>query len=198
MSTQEKNEATEELIKATAKNLFFKEGKFNATTQEIADTAGVNRTLINYYFRSRDNLFNMIFEDAMRAEEKQREVILYSDLPFRKKMENYLESALRVGQEYPYLETYIVSKMNEGCFYKEEEDWNRFQAKFKNELDEEIEKGNIEPIDLVQFLLNIASLVSFPIALRPLFQATLKLSEEEYDKVLEERKEVIMKLIFKN
>lgn len=198
MSEQEKNEATEELIKATAKNLFFKEGKFNATTQEIADAAGVNRTLINYYFRSRDNLFNMIFEDAIRAEEKQRETVLYSDLPFKQKMENYLEDALRVGQEFPYLETYIVTKMNEGCFYKEEEDWERFQAKFRAELDEEIEKGNVEKIDPTQFILNIASLVSFPIALKPLFQATLKLSDQEYDQILKERKDVIMKLLFKN
>jgi len=198
MSEQEKNEATEELIKATAKNLFFKEGKFNATTQEIADAAGVNRTLINYYFRSRDNLFNMIFEDAIRAEEKQRETVLYSDLPFKQKMENYLEDALRVGQEFPYLETYIVTKMNEGCFYKEEEDWERFQAKFKAELDEEIEKGNIEKIDPIQFILNIASLVSFPIALKPLFQATLKLSDQDYERILKERKDVIMKLLFKN
>jgi len=47
MSKQTKDIETEELIKKTAKRLFFGEGKFNATTQEIADTAGVNRTLIN-------------------------------------------------------------------------------------------------------------------------------------------------------
>ena len=57
MSTEKKDEATEELIKNTAKRLFFGEGKFNATTQEIADAAGVNRTLLNYYFRSRDRFF---------------------------------------------------------------------------------------------------------------------------------------------
>ena len=45
MATTKKDEATEELIKNTAKRLFFGEGKFNATTQEIADAAGVNRTL---------------------------------------------------------------------------------------------------------------------------------------------------------
>ena len=198
MSTQKKEDATYELILKTAKDLFFKEGKFNATTQEIADAAGVNRTLINYYFRSRNNLFNVIFEDAIKEEEKQRETILFSSLPFKQKIEQYLEDALRVGQEYPYLETYIVTKMNEGCFYKEEEDWERFQSKFKEEFDEEVKKGNIENMDYIQFILNIASLVSFPIALRPLFQATLKLSEKEYDKILKERKEVILKMLFKS
>ncbi len=40
---------TEQLIIDTALKVFFTEGRFKATTQEIADAAGVNRTLINYY-----------------------------------------------------------------------------------------------------------------------------------------------------
>ena len=69
MATTKKDDATEELIKNTAKRLFFGEGKFNATTQEIADAAGVNRTLINYYFRSRDKLFDLVFSDAQAREQ---------------------------------------------------------------------------------------------------------------------------------
>jgi TetR/AcrR family transcriptional regulator len=64
MAITNKDAATEELIKETAKKIFFKEGKFNATTQEIADAAGVNRTLINYYFRSRNTLFDLVFKEA--------------------------------------------------------------------------------------------------------------------------------------
>lgn len=189
-------EQTEELIKRTAKNLFFGEGKFNATTQEIADAAGVNRTLINYYFRSRDNLFNQIFEDAMREEEKQREVILMSELPFKEKIEKFIDDSIRTGKEYPYLETYIVTRINDGCFYKEEEDWDRFMELFYRELEEEISKGNIEKIEPVQFIFNLVSLVSFPLAVRPLFQSTMKISDKEYERIISERKEVIMNMLF--
>lgn len=193
-----KKDETEELIKKTAKRLFFVEGKFNATTQEIADAAGVNRTLINYYFRSRDNLFNSIFEDAIRKEEKQREVILYSDLPFKKRVEQYIEDSIKMGQEYPYLETYIVSRINDGCFYQNEEDYKRFMKKFQADFDKEVEAGNIEKVDLIQFILNIASLVTFPLAVRPLFQQSMRLTDKEYDKIISNRKEVIMKILFKN
>jgi len=189
-------EQTEELIKRTAKNLFFGEGKFNATTQEIADAAGVNRTLINYYFRSRDNLFNQIFEDAMREEEKQREVILMSELPFKEKIEKFIEDSIRTGKEYPYLETYIVTRINDGCFYKEEEDWDRFMELFYCEFEEEVNKGNIEKIEPVQFIFNLVSLVSFPLAVRPLFQSTMKISDKEYERIISERKEVIMNMLF--
>jgi len=83
MSKQEKKDQTQELIKDTAKNLFFVQGKFNATTQEIADEAGVNRTLINYYFRSRDNLIQIIFDEAHKVEKEKSELIMNSDLPFK-------------------------------------------------------------------------------------------------------------------
>ena len=39
---------TEQLIKATAKRIFLTEGKMLATTQDIANAAGVNRTLLHY------------------------------------------------------------------------------------------------------------------------------------------------------
>jgi AcrR family transcriptional regulator len=86
MSNQAKKDQTQELIKETAKNLFFVKGKFDATTQEIADEAGVNRTLINYYFRSRDNLIQIIFDEAQKVEKEKSEIIMNSDLPFKEKI----------------------------------------------------------------------------------------------------------------
>lgn len=189
---------TQVLIKETAKRLFFGEGKFNATTQEIADAAGVNRTLINYYFRSRDNLFNSIFEDAMKKEEEQREQVMLSTLPFIEKIEKYIDDSIRIGQEYPYLETYIVSRINDGCFYKEEEDWDRFMDIFNKEFRNEVKKGSVEDVEPIQFILNLASLVSFPLAIRPLFQTTMKISDEDYDRIINERKKVILNLLFKD
>lgn len=189
---------TQELIKETAKKIFFGEGKFNATTQEIADAAGVNRTLINYYFRSRDNLFNLIFEDAIQKEEKQREIALNSNKPFKQKIERFIENSIRTGREYPYLETYIVSRINDGCFYKEEENWDEYMKLFYKEFEEEIQKGNIENMEPIQFILNLASLVSFPLAVRPLFQSTMNITDEEYDRIISERKDVILSILFKN
>lgn len=198
MSKQTKDIETEVLIRKTAKRLFFGEGKFNATTQEIADAAGVNRTLINYYFRSRDNLFNLIFEDAVKREEALREKVLFSDLPFKEKIEMYIDDSFQQAKEYPYLETYIVSRINEGCFYKEEDEWEKFMQRFYKEFETEMKKGTIEKMEPIQFILNIASLVSFPVAIRPLFQSTMRISDGEYDRILSERKEIIMKILFKN
>ncbi|MDD3771417.1 MAG: TetR/AcrR family transcriptional regulator [Weeksellaceae bacterium] len=198
MSKLEKDKETEELILSTVKNLFFKEGKFGATTQEIADKAGVNRTLINYYFRSRDNLFQQIFKDALEREDEFRNQLITSDLPFREKIENYIDASIQKALDYPYLEAYIVSCINDGSYYQLERDWDSLLYHFNKDFSEEIEKGNIEKMEPIQFILNMASLTSFPLSMRPLIQSAMNFSTEEYDRIIANRKKIIMKILFKN
>jgi AcrR family transcriptional regulator len=116
-----KKDQTQELIKETAKKFFVK-GKFDATTQEIADEAGVNRTLINYYFRSRDKLIQIIFDEAQKVEQEKSKIIQNSDLPFKEKISQFIESSLSTSLQYPYLETYIVSQINKGTCHREIEE----------------------------------------------------------------------------
>src|SRR5690625_5454760 len=107
MVNDKKDLETEEKIKKTVSDLLFKEGRFNATTQEIADKAGVNRTLINYYFRSRDNLYTLVFQDAMHNEHMLRTRLLFSDLPFKEKGEKHIEYSLQQAFEDNYFEYYV-------------------------------------------------------------------------------------------
>lgn len=193
----EKKEITQELIKETAKNLFFVEGKFNATTQEIADAAGVNRTLINYYFRSRDNLMKIVLDEAKNLEGKKSFINSKSHLPFRDKVELFITDSLQWSLKYPYLETFIVMKMNK--YNSEHDDLvnNGMLDLFYKDLKKEMREGHVENMEPVQFLLNLASLLMFPITMRPLLMEKLKISKESFDELLNERKDIIMNLLFK-
>lgn len=200
MSTPKKEDATYELIINTAKQLFFKEGKFNATTQEIADAAGVNRTLINYYFRSRNTLFELILKEAKDEEIKKQEIIVLSDLPVREKLELFMDHFFEMAKEYPYMEIYIVTQMNQTGMssLKDNDHIKRVLDKFYIALEDEMASGNIEKMDPIQFILNFISMLSFPVCMRPLIQESMELSDEAYEKILSDRKEVILKSIFKN
>lgn len=200
MSIPKKEDATYELIINTAKRLFFREGKFNATTQEIADAAGINRTLINYYFRSRNILFELILKEAKEQEDKKQEMIILSDLPVRAKLEQFMDYFFETAKEYPYMEIYIVTQMNQAgiCSLRDNDHIKRMLDKFYVELEVEMESGNIQKMDPVQFILNFISMLSFPICMRPLIQEGMELSNTEYEKILSDRKEVILKTIFKN
>ena len=196
MSAKATDTDTEQLIKDTAKHVFFAEGRFNATTQEIADAAGVNRTLINYYFRSRNNLFDIVFQDAQVQEHDMMEKIIFSNLSFKEKLSQHLDVFFEQTKKYPYLEIYMVTQMNQGNCYKDKEHMNMLLDKFYLEVAVEMEKGNIERMRPEQFVLNFVSLMSFPVSMRPLLQETMGFTKEGYDKLLEERKEVIMNTLF--
>jgi AcrR family transcriptional regulator len=172
-------------------------GKFDATTQEIADEAGVNRTLINYYFRSRDNLIQIIFDEAQKVEKEKSEIIMTSDLPLKEKISQFIEGSLSTSLQYPYLETYIVSQINKGNCHKKDIEEDELKRLFKD-IETEMELGNIERMKPIQFLLNMISLLVFPSAVRPLLMENLMISEEEFDKIISERKEIILNMLFKN
>ena len=200
MSVIKKEDATYELILNTAKNLFFKEGKFNATTQEIADAAGVNRTLINYYFRSRNALFDLVLKEAQKEEKEKQKIIFCVEVPFKEKLERFMDYFFEDAKEYPYKEIYIVTQMNQQNLYDPEdiEHHNKMREKFHLEIEAEMKKGNIQEMKPIHFLMNFISLMSFPTGMRPLLQQGLELSDQEYNQILSERKEVILKTIFRN
>ncbi|KIC61524.1 TetR/AcrR family transcriptional regulator [Chryseobacterium taiwanense] len=197
MSNQAKKDQTQELIKETTKNLFFVKGKFDATTQEIADAAGVNRTLINYYFRSRDNLIQIIFDEAQKVEKEKSEIIMNSDLPFKEKIGQFIEGSLSTSLQYPYLETYIVSQINKGNCHKRDIEEDELK-KLYTDIEQEMEKGTIEKMEPIQFVLNMISLLVFPSAIRPLLMENLMISSEEFDRIISVRKGIILNMLFKN
>lgn len=200
LNQEEKKDDTYDVIINTAKKLFFTEGKFNATTQEIADAAGVNRTLINYYFRSRNALIDLVFKEAKKEEDKQQAIIVSSDVPFREKLERFMDLSFETAKEYPYMEMYMVTHINQHnlCEYRDDDHIKKMLPKIFEEMQQEMNKGNIQKMDPIQFLLNFISLVSFPISMRPLLQQGLDLSNEEFERILDDRKEVILNTIFIN
>ena len=56
---------TESKIIESAKDVFVEKGFAGARMQEIADKAGVNKALLNYYFRSKDKLYEAVFKHVL-------------------------------------------------------------------------------------------------------------------------------------
>lgn len=197
MSNPAKKDQTQELIKETTKKLFFVQGRFDVTTQEIADEAGVNRTLINYYFRSRDNLVQVVSDEAHKVEKEKSEIIMNSDLRFKEKIAKFVESSLQTSLQYPYLETYIVSQINNGSCHKRDVEKTDLKKLYRD-IEKEMDAENIEKIEPVQFLFNMISLLVFPSAARPLIKDNMMISDEEFDRLISERKDIILNMLFKN
>ncbi len=192
--------ATEDLIKDTAKKIFFTEGRFNATTQEIADAAGVNRTLVHYYFRSRDQLFEKVWlEGQMEFKDKLSENV-DNEVSFKEKIAHFIDAWMAHSRKYPYLDAYLAANMHTGGFLdtvvKKRQVEEKKKVDFFAEIETEMKAGRITRMDPTQFLLNMISLVSYPITMRPLMERALSISKKKYDQLMAERKEAILKVLF--
>jgi len=60
------SEHTRALILTTAERIFAKTGLAGARTDVIAKTAGVNKALLYYYFKSKEGLYEAVVEDHFR------------------------------------------------------------------------------------------------------------------------------------
>jgi TetR/AcrR family transcriptional regulator len=190
---------TEKLIKEKAKTLFFQKGFLNATTQEIADEAGVNRALIHYYFRSREQMLETLLDETLREKKDRVKNILISDLQFREKIASYIDIIVDYGLKYPYLENFLISEMA-----RRPEKVKLFCAKdpFKSsdliraELEREVKKGKLAAVSAEHFMVNLIALCNYPLLAKSVIQTIHGLSDTAYRKFLVERKRIIYRTIF--
>lgn len=196
-----KDSITEAQIKEAAKRLFFKEGRFKATTQEIADAAGVNRTLVNYYFRSRDLLFDQVLKDARDSMDSRLNRSMETAKSFREKLGMFIDFFLEQSFNYPYLDLYMLSRINDDVDKQNEiitslKKTERLKHFFKD-IENEMNKGTIETMAPVQFFFNLMSLLTYPMIMQPLFKKILNYSDKQYRQLMMERREIILKMLLK-
>lgn len=194
-------QSTERLIKDTAKKLFFVDGHINATTQEIADAAGVNRTLLNYYFRSRDALFDEVFEDTKQEKLACFYKVLDSELPFREKVEKVIDILQIYISKYPYAEVFLISEMNKKnklVLPRPNVKTRKIFEKFLNEAELHIQNGNLKAENSKEFFINLTSLISYPLMMKDLYSEVFSLKKQDFKEINQKRKENIIKLFFKD
>ena len=190
---------TENLIKQKAKILFFQKGFLTATTQEIADEAGVNRALIHYYFRSREQLLDLLLEETLTEKKDKVRKILLSALPFREKIGNFIDTIVDYGLTYPYLDNFIISetarrpdKVEVFC----SKDRVNSSDLIREQLEEEIANGKIAPISAEHFMINLSALCNYPLLAKAVLQAIHGMTDAAYHKFLLDRKQIIYRTIF--
>ncbi|MGV8877543.1 MAG: TetR/AcrR family transcriptional regulator [Sphingobacteriaceae bacterium] len=185
----------EEHIKATAKEIFFFKGNLHATTQEIADAAAVNRSLINYYFRSRDHLFEIVYNEAVETMSSQLDSVIYAKVPFMEKLKLLMDVYMKEILKYPYKESFLITEICcKNVLLKEKRKSNALIA-FVKEVAQEMEKGTIKKADPVHFIINLFSLMAYPVIMAPLYRKLFDLDKENYQALLNERKALVFKLL---
>jgi AcrR family transcriptional regulator len=184
---------TEERILEAAKKVFHCKGFDGARMQEIADEAGVNKSLVHYYYRNKDNIFQAVFEDAFSKLITKLNEIFYSDLDFKSKITIFVSYYVSFLSENSYIPLFILNGLYE------KPDMIKAMLKKKNfapeKLMEQIRKQVKEElhleIDPFHLYINILALSIFPVIAKPLIQTIFGYSNDQLKQFNEERKTVV-------
>lgn len=196
MST-EKN--TEEQIIEAAKKIFTKKGLAGARMQDIADEAGINKAMLHYYYRSKDKLFEIVFNEAINKVMTSLNNILATQMPFPEKIKAIVENYITALMANPQLPLFVLHEItqNPEMFIKELKSRVGFPnvKTFMVEIVEAGEKGIIRKISPVQLVMNIISMSVFPFVAKPLFQAVAEMDDVQFRMMMEDRKRVLVEFI---
>ena len=105
---------TKQKILATATDLFLEKGVDRVGVREIATKAGVNLSLMNYYFQSKENLFDTIFEMLVKEKALKTREILETDAPLEQKIKDYTFAYIDLIIERPILVSFVLSVIQIG------------------------------------------------------------------------------------
>ena len=77
-------------IKHSAEKIFYEKGFNGARVSEIAKDAEVSKSLLHYYFRTKEQIFRIIIEDSINLVVKNVSPILTKDLGFYELIDQFI------------------------------------------------------------------------------------------------------------
>ena len=189
MKVKEEN-AELEILNA-AKDVFQEKGMAGSRMQEIADKARINKSMLHYYYRSKQLLFEAVFKSAFKLLAPQLNKILNDDSELFDKIRNFTNNYISFVIVHPYLPKFVIQELNKNPDFLEklrtEKDFPNIE-KFKIQVENAITLGIIKPIGSEQLFINIISLNVFPFIAKSLLQGLINVDEKEYYKMMEKRK----------
>ena len=196
-----KDISAEEKILTAAKRVFENKGMVGARMQEIADEAKINKSLLHYYYRSKQLLFEAVFKTAFSKLAPQINTILNSDQSICDKIKNFSNNYTTFMIKHPYLPNFILQELNRNPdFVKELISSKTFPSmkNFQNQIRDAVNEGKIRPIKAEQLFINILALNIFPFVGAPLIKGFINTTDKEYITVLEQRKTEVSDFIIQS
>ena len=192
---------TEQMILETAEKLFLMKGFAMTSTVEIAREAGCNQALVHYYYRSKEKLFETIFEKKVKIFISTFFSEHDANLSFEEKLANKIEAhfdILYANPQMPFLilnEVITNPKRLESLKDKIKPFAMTVLMPFQRDLDMEIAKGNIRQTNLIDLLLSILALNVVMFLTKPVIKNIGEIDEEEFNQILIRRKHENVRII---
>ena len=193
VETVVKSRSTEEKIKEAARKVFTQKGYAATRTRDIAEEAGLNLALLNYYFRSKEKLYDMIMIEAVQGFASRVSQIVNNEYStFYEKTELIADNYIDFLMEHPGLPLFIINAMND--------DPKKFFSKLGFDRTvtpvilrqlRDILKEEGKALHPANIMVNTMGMIVFPFLTGPIAQKMGNIDKVEFIEMMHQRKKLI-------
>lgn len=201
------NGPKEEAILSAAMDVFLEKGSYGARMQEIADRAGVNKNLLHYYFRKKENIYRRVVEHVFLSFFGAIERALTQDDSFPVVLRKFIDTLMDSAAKDPRIPLFVMAELSQGGQTAREaliSVFNRSGKSMPERMVEiirrEQESGNIRPVNPPQLIITILGACIYYFVSEPIVQTMLSrvqpgkvYNREEF---IAERKESIFHVVY--
>lgn len=189
---------TEEQIFEAASQVFQRKGYAGARMQEIADEADINKSMLHYYYRNKDKLFQKVYQREVSRFFPVIFKVLSSEDPLDEKLERLIDTYYGFLNDNPKMAQFIIYEMNQNpdrfrSFIKEK--GIQPPVEFARQIEEAINEGRMDAVDPTQLLISIVGVILFPYIARTMVEVFFEFEKEDFSRFIEERKPFLVDFI---
>jgi AcrR family transcriptional regulator len=185
-----KDISTEEKIKAAARIVFAQKGFAATRTRDIAEAAGINLALLNYYFRSKQKLFDgIMLEKVQQFFGKVAPIFMDTETTLQTKIESFVSHYIDMLIKNPELPIFVLSEIRaQPQHFAQITNIHELfsQSSFVKQLREK--RPDTNPL---HFLMSMLGMTVFPFVAMPMLKNIASLPDTAFIGMMEERKKLI-------
>lgn len=203
VATAQQKIETEERIFESALEVFSQKGKDGARMQEIADLAGINKAMLHYYFRSKEQLYEKVFDYVfVRYIQSVSDAFSEQD-SFEATLRSFINAYIDNIEENPHVMRLMINENLSGGHYLKDFHMRNSHRKdgsapgrLLSRLQEAVDAGEIRAIDPFHTLVSTISLCIFFFLTLPM-QAMMDPRAKNRKKYIAKRKDHIFELVYR-
>jgi len=191
----------EKQILAVARDVFLEKGRQGARMQEIALRAGVNKALLHYYFRSKEHLYQRVFEAEITQFIHQILEAIPEEGDFCQFLKIFIRSYIRRVAASPQLVRFVLWEMRDGYQVLHQVLQRVFNgdpvknSPFLVRAQAAIAAGEIRAVDPFHLFLNVLSMCVYPFLMAPLLEQLVPTLDVDDERFIDQRVEEIFNLL---
>lgn len=198
----ENDKLTEERIFDAATEVFVEKGLDGARMQDIASHAGINKSLLHYYYRSKDRLFNAVFEKVARKMFERFSLVFDANKSLEDKIRFFYNEHIAFLQKNPRLPLFLLNEINRHPerikkFIENNVNIENFWSLLYKQHSHEFGKYGITKESIPQVMTTIVAISIFPFAAWGILEGVFKQAGVNFNKYLEDRKKFAAEFVIR-